>query len=59
VFSKYFLPSARIAVSILNLGYLATVPDDENNLGTTTLEINGDLILLSDVIQASVPIISQ
>ncbi|ULT25375.1 hypothetical protein KUH03_42475 [Sphingobacterium sp. E70] len=42
----------QIAVSILNLGYLATAPDEENNLETTTQETNGDLIPLSDVIQA-------
>lgn len=42
----------QIAVSILNLGYLATAPDNENNLGMTTQETNDDLIPLSDVIQA-------
>jgi len=36
----------------LNLGYLATVPDDENNLETTTQETNSDLLPLSDAIQA-------
>lgn len=46
------LRSDQIAVSILNLGYLATEPDGNNNLGMTTHEINGDLIPLSDVIQA-------
>lgn len=46
------LRSDRIAVSILNLGYLATAPDDENSPETTSQETNSDLIPLSDAIQA-------
>lgn len=42
----------QIAVSILNLGYLATSSEDENNSEVMVQEANSELIPLSDVIHA-------
>lgn len=48
----------QIAVSILNLGYLATEPTTEDKTGSDPQEINPSLIPLSDVIHALKFIIS-